>query len=60
MRGIKVLSGCFAVVIILLIIGMLLFVNTPSGRASWNFYWHDVQKADDSTRYQTRKEVEDI
>ena len=32
---------------------------TPSGRAAINSYFHDVQKVDDLTRYDTRKEVED-
>lgn len=32
---------------------------TPTGRAQWNNYWHDVQKVDDQTRYETRKQVED-
>lgn len=32
---------------------------TPAGRAFWNSWQHDVQKADDNTRYETRKQVED-
>jgi hypothetical protein len=32
---------------------------TPSGRAAWNNWWHDVQKADDRTNYETIKKVED-
>ena len=51
---------------ILLSIGLILvialpiyFSATPSGRAAWNNWFHDVQKTDDNTRYETRKKVED-
>lgn len=41
-------------------IGASLFFNaTPAGRAMWNNWFFAVQKADDATRYSTRKEVED-
>lgn len=32
---------------------------TPAGRAWWNNWQHDLKKVDDSTRYETRKQVED-
>lgn len=32
---------------------------TPSGRSAWNTWFGSVQKADDNTRYETRKKVED-
>lgn len=32
---------------------------SPTGRAAWNLWAGVVQKADDSTNYKTRKEVED-
>lgn len=32
---------------------------SPTGRAAWNFWIGAVQKVDDATSYQTRKEVED-
>ena len=35
------------------------FGATPSGRATWNNWFHDVQKADDDTNYKTLKKVED-
>jgi hypothetical protein len=45
-----------AVVIIALTI---FFTATPSGRAAWNGWFYDVQKADDATSYKVRKKVED-
>lgn len=45
------------IAIILVLVGTCYM--TPSGRAAINSYFHDVQKVDDSTRYATRKEVED-
>lgn len=44
---------------VLLLAAGLYFGATPSGRAAWNTYFHAVQKADDSTRYETRRKVED-
>lgn len=35
------------------------FAATPSGVATWNNWWHGVQKVDDSTDYDTLKKVED-
>lgn len=43
---------------ILLLLG-LYFSVTPAGRATWNNWFFKVQKADDETRYATRKQVED-
>lgn len=45
------------IVVILVLVGTCYM--TPLGRAAINSYFHDVQKVDDSTRYATRKEVED-
>lgn len=42
-----------------LLIPIIYFSATPSGRRTWNNWWHDVQTADDDTRYETRKKVED-
>ena len=47
------------VLAILLALVLIFFVATPSGRAVWNNWWHDVQKADDNTSYENRKMVED-
>lgn len=45
------------------IVGIILSVTvayiTPGGRAAINKYFFDVQKADDTTRYETKKKVED-
>lgn len=42
-----------------LLLCIVFFAVTPSGRATWNNWFFKVQKADDVTRYSTRKEVED-
>lgn len=42
-----------------LLIPIIYFSATPSGRRTWNNWWHDVQTADDDTNYETRKKVED-
>ena len=48
------------VCLIVIIVGLPLFFGaTPSGRAMWNNWFHDVQKADDDTNYDTIKKVED-
>ena len=45
---------------VLIVLGLILFFTiTPTGRSIWNKNMYDVQKADDSTRYETRKRVED-
>ena len=43
----------------LLIAAVLYFAVTPGGRATWNNWWYGVQKVDDNTSYETRKNVED-
>lgn len=50
------------VLIILAVLAIALpiyFGATPSGRATWNNWFHAVQKADDDTNYETIKKVED-
>jgi hypothetical protein len=49
-------AGLFAIV---LIIGLLIFYITPSGRGAINNYLFKVQKVDDVTNYDTIKNVED-
>ena len=44
---------------ILLVLAILFFTCVPAGRALWNNWFFAVQKADDATRYETRKKVED-
>ena len=48
-----------AAVLIILLIGITVFFNTPTGRGIVNTYFYKVQKVDDSTNYYTMKEVED-
>lgn len=48
-----------AAVLIIFIIGITVFFNTPTGRGIINTYFYNVQKVDDSTNYYTMKEVED-
>ena len=55
----KVLLGVVITILVIAVIASIWFNATPSGRALWNSWWHDVQKADDNTRYDTRKQVED-
>ena len=48
------------VVLIVVCVGLTVFFSaTPSGKAMWNNWFHEVQKADDATNYETRKKVED-
>ena len=43
-----------------IIIGTPLFFSaTPAGKALWNNWFYNVQKADDDTNFKTRKKVED-
>lgn len=58
----KVLSIILIVIVCLLILGGIgtcsFFKYTATGKRIWNNYWHDVKQADDNTRYENRKEVE--
>lgn len=47
----------FALVALLLV--LIGWAVTPTGRANVNEHFYNVQKADDATRYATRKKVED-
>lgn len=54
--------GIVMIVIILVLLFIVLpiyFNATPQGKATWNNWFHEVQKADDATNYETRKKVED-
>ena len=53
------LAGIGAVLVILFIGAGVYFSATPAGVATWNNWFYTVQKADDATNYETRKEVED-
>ena len=52
-KAIAIMISC------VVLIPIIYFGATPSGRRTWNRWWHDVQTADDDTRYETRKKVED-
>lgn len=52
----KVLGVAVAILFVMVI---FYFTATPAGVASWNTWWHGVQKADDLTNYETIKKVED-
>ena len=45
--------------ILLLVVAPIFFGATPTGKAMWNNWFHEVQKVDDRTNYETRKQVED-
>lgn len=45
--------------VLLALMCTIFFSCTPTGVATWNLWFHEVQKADDATRYETRKTVED-
>lgn len=55
----KFWSGVIVVLVVCLLLAFVWFSVFPAGRAQWNNWWHDVQKVDDATRYETRKQVED-
>lgn len=55
----KMATVIATILLTILILGVVYFSATPSGRATWNNWFFKVQKADDSTRYTTRKQVED-
>lgn len=47
------------VILVIIIVGGIYLFATPAGVATWNNWWHDVQKVDDLTDYDNRKQVED-
>lgn len=54
------LVACLLVLGCILVIGLpIYFGATPSGKATWNNWFHKVQEADDNTNYKTLKKVED-
>lgn len=55
----KVLTFLEIVISVVFLFTVIFFAATPPGRATWNNWFHDVQKADDATNYETRKKVED-
>lgn len=55
----KLGAALVTVVIIVLVILGIYWGATPEGKAKWNSWFHEVEKADDTTNYETRKQVED-
>lgn len=53
------MKALYIVLFTLLVAAIIFFAATPVGRAAWNNWFFNVQKADDATRYSTRKHVED-
>ena len=58
------MKNVFAIIGIILLVVVLIgapvfFGATPAGKAMWNNWFHEVQKADDATNYKTLKKVED-
>lgn len=56
--GEKIIGVIVGVIFGLFILAGVAYV-TPSGRSEINSYFFSVQKADDATRYETKKKVED-
>lgn len=58
MKKFFMIFGCLMLIVI--VVGLPIFFNaTPIGKTIWNSWFHEVQKADDRTAYETRKKVED-
>lgn len=56
----KIFSTIVIVLLIVLAVVIPIFFGaTPTGKAMWNNWFHEVQKVDDATNYETRKKVED-
>ena len=56
----KIFAVIGIIVLIIAVIGLPIFFSaTPTGKAMWNNWFHEVQKVDDATKYETRKKVED-
>ena len=48
------------IIVVIAVVGLPIFFGvTPAGKAMWNNWFHEVQKVDDATNYETRKKVED-
>lgn len=56
----KTVIAILCVLLIVFVVGTSLFFGaTPTGKTIWNEWFYRVQKADDATKYETRKSVED-
>lgn len=47
------------ITVVLFVIVIVFFAVTPLGRSIWNEWFYAVEKADDRSNYDTRKQVED-
>lgn len=52
-----IIAGVLSLIVVM--VPVVYFGITPQGRAAWNNYWHDVEKADINTTFASRKKVED-
>ena len=56
----KKLKISLVAILLVIAVGFPIYYGvTPTGRAMWNNWFHEVQKVDDSTNYKTKKQVED-
>lgn len=55
----KVLKGVVIAALVIAVLALTLYGTVPGFRTWANGIFHDVQKADDASRYSTRKQVED-
>ena len=58
-KSTKLFVALGVTLLVLCIVLPIFFGATPAGKAIWNNWFHAVQKADDATNYDTRKQVED-
>ena len=54
----KVVVGLLCLLMVVLLFCTVFFSCFPAGRAMWNLWFVTVRKADDTTAYSTRKQVE--
>lgn len=55
----KALKGIVIAALVIAVLSLTLYGTVPGFRTWANGIFHDVQKADDASRYSTRKQVED-
>lgn len=58
-KGSIIALSIISALVVLFVICGIYFSATPSGKATWNSWFHKVQEADDKTSYETKKKVED-
>ncbi|MCL2060964.1 MAG: hypothetical protein FWH01_18205 [Oscillospiraceae bacterium] len=55
----KAACAAAAIAVAAIVAAALFLAATPTGRSIWNNWVHRLRKADDATRYDTRRAVED-